>query len=68
MASAWKPDGRQFPWLPRAPRAKWTCAFVERLGELGWIESRTIAIKYRWAEGHDERYRTGADVTGGTAR
>src|SRR5262249_9752058 len=26
-------------------------AFVERLRELGWIEGRTIAIEYRWAEG-----------------
>ena len=26
-------------------------AFVRRLRELGWIEGRTIAIEYRWAEG-----------------
>ena len=32
-----------------------TVAFVQRLRELGWIEGRTIAIEYRWAEGHDER-------------
>jgi len=30
-------------------------AFVQRLRELGWIEGRTIAIDYRWAEGSDER-------------
>ena len=29
----------------------WTTAFVRRLGELGWIEGRTVAIDYRWAEG-----------------
>ena len=29
--------------------------FVQRLRELGWAEGRTIAIEYRWAEGHDER-------------
>jgi putative tryptophan/tyrosine transport system substrate-binding protein len=29
-------------------------AFVERLRELGWIEGRTIAIEYRWAEGRNE--------------
>src|SRR5215831_17186492 len=29
-------------------------AFVQRLGELGWIEGRTIAVEYRWAE--DERF------------
>jgi putative ABC transport system substrate-binding protein len=34
----------------------WTAAFVHRLRELGWIEGRTIAIEYRWAEGHSERY------------
>jgi len=33
----------------------WTTAFVRRLGELGWIEGRTVAIDYRWAEGHSER-------------
>jgi hypothetical protein len=26
-------------------------AYVQRLRELGWIEGRTIAIEYRWAEG-----------------
>jgi putative ABC transport system substrate-binding protein len=30
-------------------------AFVQRLRELGWIEGRTIAIEYRWAEGRSER-------------
>jgi putative tryptophan/tyrosine transport system substrate-binding protein len=34
----------------------WVAAFVQRLGELGWIEGRTIAIDYRWAEGRSERY------------
>jgi putative tryptophan/tyrosine transport system substrate-binding protein len=31
-------------------------AFEQRLRELGWIEGRTIAIEYRWAEGRSERY------------
>jgi putative ABC transport system substrate-binding protein len=31
-------------------------AFVQRLRELGWIENRTVAIEYRWAEGRSERY------------
>ena len=35
---------------PSATRP-WTAAFVQRLRELGWIEGRTIAIEYRWAEG-----------------
>jgi putative tryptophan/tyrosine transport system substrate-binding protein len=30
-------------------------ALVKRLGELGWIEGRTVAIQYRWANGHDEQ-------------
>jgi putative tryptophan/tyrosine transport system substrate-binding protein len=33
----------------------WTAAFVRRLGELGWIDGRTVAIEYRWAEGRSER-------------
>jgi len=33
----------------------WTAAFVARMGELGWIEGRTIAIEYRWGEGRPER-------------
>jgi putative ABC transport system substrate-binding protein len=34
----------------------WTVAFVQRLRELGWIERRTVAIEYRWAEGRSERF------------
>jgi ABC-type uncharacterized transport system substrate-binding protein len=33
-----------------------TGAFVQRLRELGWIERRTVAIEYRWAEGRRERF------------
>ena len=33
----------------------YVAAFVERLGELGWVDGRTIAIEYRWAEGRPER-------------
>ncbi len=36
--------------------SNWVAAFVQRLRELGWIEGRTVAIEYRWAEGRDERY------------
>jgi putative ABC transport system substrate-binding protein len=35
---------------------QWTAAFVQRLHELGWIEGQTVAIEYRWAEGHTERF------------
>ena len=34
----------------------WTAAFVQRLRELGWIEGRSVAIEYRWAEGRSESY------------
>jgi putative tryptophan/tyrosine transport system substrate-binding protein len=48
----------------------WTAAFAQRLRDLGWIEGRSIAIAYRWAEGRPERYfdiaaefvRLGVDV------
>jgi ABC-type uncharacterized transport system substrate-binding protein len=33
-----------------------TDAFVQRLGELGWTDGRTVAIEYRWAEGSTERF------------
>ena len=36
-------------WTP------WTAAFVQRLRELGWIEGRTIAIEFRWAEALSDR-------------
>jgi putative tryptophan/tyrosine transport system substrate-binding protein len=36
---------------------QWTAAFMARLRELGWIEGRTVAIEYRWAEGRTERFR-----------
>ena len=39
-ASAWRP---------------WTAVFVARLGDLGWVEGRTVTIEYRWAEGREER-------------
>jgi putative ABC transport system substrate-binding protein len=29
--------------------------------ELGWIEGRTIAVEYRWAEGRSERFAAIAD-------
>jgi putative ABC transport system substrate-binding protein len=35
---------------------QWTDAFVQRLRELGWVEGRTVAIEFRWAEGRSERY------------
>jgi putative tryptophan/tyrosine transport system substrate-binding protein len=34
----------------------WTAAFLQRLRELNWVEGRNVAIEYRWAEGHAERF------------
>src|SRR5262245_25862312 len=39
-----------------AAQSQLTAAFVQRLRELGWIEGRTVAIEYRWAEGRNERF------------
>jgi putative tryptophan/tyrosine transport system substrate-binding protein len=36
-------------------QGQWVATFVQRLRELGWIDGRTIAIEYRWAEGRTER-------------
>ena len=55
---------------PRATWGSWTDAFVERLRGLGWIDGRTVAFVYRWAEGRRARYtefaaefvRLGVDV------
>jgi putative ABC transport system substrate-binding protein len=51
-------------------------ALVQRLGELGWMENRTVAIEYRWADGRVEhlaeimaevvRLRVNVIVTSGT--
>jgi len=46
-------------FLGTSSPASWrntVAAFQQRLRELGWIEGRTIAIEYRWAEGREERY------------
>jgi putative tryptophan/tyrosine transport system substrate-binding protein len=37
-------------------QSKWVTALVQRLRELGWIEGRTIAIEYRWAEGRNQSF------------
>src|SRR3954470_22642404 len=36
-------------------QSQWVAAFVQRLRDLGWIEGRTVAIEYRWAEGRSSR-------------
>ena len=33
-----------------------SAAFVQGLRELDWIEGRTVAIEYRWADGRSDRF------------
>lgn len=50
---------RTIGFLGAATPSAWSqsvAVFVERLHELGWIEGRTVAIEFRWAEGRTERY------------
>ena len=41
--------------LTQSAQKEWTAALVQRLREHDWVEDRTVAIEYRWAEGHSER-------------
>jgi putative ABC transport system substrate-binding protein len=36
--------------------SSWIPAFIQRLGELGWVQDRTIPIEYEFVEGHSDRY------------
>jgi len=67
VAVAWPPAARaqraaNMPTIgylgptTHAVESQRVAAFVQRLRELGWIENRTIAIEYRWAEGREERF------------
>jgi putative tryptophan/tyrosine transport system substrate-binding protein len=38
-----------------AGQSDWVAVFLQRLHELGWIESRNLAVEYRWAEGNRDR-------------
>jgi putative tryptophan/tyrosine transport system substrate-binding protein len=38
----------------RTTGAPFAAAFAERLRELGWIEDRTVAIRYEWGDGRSE--------------
>jgi putative ABC transport system substrate-binding protein len=39
----------------RATHGQWFAALVERLRELSWIEGRSVAFEWRWAEGRTDR-------------
>jgi putative ABC transport system substrate-binding protein len=39
-----------------ATHGQWVAAFIRRLGELGWVDGRTIALEYRWSEGREDHY------------
>jgi putative ABC transport system substrate-binding protein len=43
-------------WASASGEGQRLTTFVQRLRELGWIEGRTVAIEYRWAEGRAERF------------
>src|ERR1700730_4461571 len=38
-----------------AVASQWLVTFVQRLGELGWVDGRSVMIEVRWAEGRGER-------------
>jgi hypothetical protein len=46
----------KLPTIGFSGPALWAPAFEQRLRELGWIAGRTVAIEYRSAEGHNERF------------
>jgi putative ABC transport system substrate-binding protein len=87
-AAAWPQAARaqQPAKLPRigflvsgtpASHGQWFAALAQRLRELGWIEGRTLAIEYRFAQGREEsfaeifaefvRHRVDIIVTSGAA-
>lgn len=46
-----------FLGTPAAPIWKpYVDAFVRQLRDLSWIDGRTVAIEFRWAEGRNERF------------
>jgi len=56
-ARAQSPKTPVIGFLGTVTPATWSepvAAFEKRLGELGWIPGRTIAIDYRWTQGHNE--------------
>jgi putative ABC transport system substrate-binding protein len=46
----------RLPTIGYSGPGRWAPAFEQRLRELGWIAGQTVAIEYRSAEGHTERF------------
>jgi putative ABC transport system substrate-binding protein len=64
-AAAWPLAARAQQAMPRigflgpgtpSSDSQWVAAFAQRMRELGWLDGRTVAIEYRWAEGRSERF------------
>src|SRR5262247_3038884 len=53
--AAWAQQKGKLPTVGFLGVGQWVGAFVQRLHELDWIDGRTIAVEYRWAEGRYER-------------
>ena len=56
-AAAVKAADHRVPWREHGfGLGSLVSRFCAELRELGWMEGRTVAIEYRWAEGRGERY------------
>jgi len=61
LAARAQQDGKAVPVIgflgttTRIAQSEWVAAFLQRLRELGWIEGRTVAIEFLWAEGRQDR-------------
>src|SRR5271165_2714618 len=57
-ARAQKPATPVIGFLSLASPAQWTAnvaGFRQGLNETGYVEGKNVAIKFRWAEGHNDR-------------
>ena len=47
------------------PSARYVAAFLDGLGETGWVAGQSVAIEYRWAEGRlDQLPALAAELVG----
>src|SRR4029077_1074799 len=56
LSTARAEQARKLPTIGFFGPARSDPSFEHRLGELGWIRGRTVAIEYRSAEGRTERF------------